>query len=199
MSGTRNGIHGVGLVRALTILVAAGAYIATVFVAVKASGNEHMPVNIEFYFIVLALATLTITLALLRRMVWRLFPGAFPTRSGVRRRRPHWVVDPWLALAVIVGTSLMIAAANNGGYNNRRCVNSKTMTVVALSYCGRSDMISGARGTMFMGIYKWYYGGTGLQVGDIVHGGSIVGIGTDYGETGGRGNGSTPPVSHTAK
>ena len=103
-----------------------------------------------------------------------------------------------MALAVIVGTSLMVAAANNGGYNNRRCVNSKNMTVVALSYCGRSDMITGPRGVMFLGIYKWYYGGTGLQVGDTVHGGTMVGIGTDYGETGGRSI-STPPVSHTAK
>lgn len=177
------------------IVIAAAAYVATVVVSIKVSGEERMPANITFYFILLSLFTLTITLVLLRRTARHFLPGIF---SDGQRRHMRWTVEPWLALAAIIGTSLLFAAANNGGYDNRRCVDSKTMTVVALSNCGNPKMTAGSKNPgLFLGVYRWYYGGTGLLLGDVVHGGSMVAYGTDYGQTG-TGS-STAPVSHTAK
>jgi uncharacterized membrane protein YgcG len=83
-----------------------------------------------------------------------------------------------LTLAVLAFATFAVVKLDRDG---QRCVDAKTMTVVAATNCQNQN--AGTQGSQDV----WYYGGTGARVGDTVDEGSFT---PPAGEDGGGGGGS---------
>jgi hypothetical protein len=96
------------------------------------------------------------------------------------RRFGRWarlVYRPFLAAAVVAAETFSLIWLGSVYSDHQRCVDQQTMTVIPSSECqgevtGNSEPV-------------WYYGGSGLRVGDPVQGGSLNPPADDSGNGGG--------------
>jgi len=153
------------------------AYLSTVVVSIVVASNSLASVLARFMFIGLAPVALTMALVLIVRMVIHVWGK--PTSSHPEAL--SMTATAVLAMAVALTCFAMVRLIS--GDDDKRCVNSLTMTVVSSAACQSPvqpvDMNP-----------EWYYGGTGTQIGDQVDEGSLSPPGWGGGSGGGGGSGS---------
>jgi Domain of unknown function (DUF1918) len=124
--------------------------------------------------------------------------------SGQARRTARRRAGPgghparfWLVAVALTAELIAVAALASPGDAPKRCVDSRTQTVVPAALCENQGQATGDQAGTAGGVIgsgsspdEWYYGGTGTGVGDPVRGGSVAPPSDDGGGSSSNNSGS---------